>query len=629
MDILILSAWCGLAGGLVEVAARIVGKTFFATNRLYMMSRHFVWLAPLANLVFFLLLGLLLAVLTSVRPRVGRWAGPRIVLFLAILPSLIVLAPKIYETAWMVFAIGAAVRLAPLGERHAAGLRRRLLATLPALLGGVLVLAGWRLGGGWLAERVEAGRPMPPRDSPNVILITMDTVRADHLSLYGYGRRTSPVLEGLARSGIRFDEARAAGPWTLPSHASLFTGRWPHQLGVDWNVPLDARAPTLAGYLGSRGYATAGFVGNTTECSYDNGLDRGFAHFEDYILESIQPLRTAWLVDRTVRILTDAGLYVGREFGVGPLRPLHESWLSPYVVESRRKDAGSINRAFLEWLSRRPQPNRPFFAFLNYYDAHAPYVLPAGAEYRFGLAPRRAADFIFLMEAWESVDKVGLSPTYLALARDSYDNCVAYLDRYLGELFRVLQESGVLDRTWLIVTADHGEGLGEHDLFDHGESLYRPEIRVPLLILPPAGRRSARIVRHAVSLRDLPATIVDVLGLAHGSPFPGDSLAGLWRESLPGSGSARPGGVLSELPRPNPYDPNHGRSPAYRGPLASVADGDFVYIRNHGDGGEELYDELEDPDEARDLSREPAKRPILERLRRRLDELESGVVPAG
>jgi arylsulfatase A-like enzyme len=622
LDVLVFSLWCGLAGGLLEVGARVVGKTYFSTNRLYMMSRHFVWLAPLSNLLLFAVLGAFLAMGAKLWPRLGRWIGPRLILFLTLLPVLIVLIPRIYEGAWVIFATGAAVELAPLLERRAARLRRWLLRTFPALLGVVLLLTGWRVGGSWLAEWREGRRAIPPGDPPNLLLITLDTVRADHLSLHGYGRPTSPALEVLAKSGIRFDEARAAGPWTLPSHASLFTGRWPHELGVDWNTPLGSEFPTLAGYLSSQGYATAGFVANTMECSYDNGLDRGFAHFEDYILEYLLPFRTAWLFDRAVGSVTDAGVYVGREFNVGPLRPLYESWLTSYTLPWRRKDAGSINRAFLDWLSRRAQPGRPFFAFLNYYDAHAPYVLPRGGMYRFGLKPRGAADFIFLMEEWEQADKTALHPKYRELARDCYDDCLAYLDRCLGDLFRELQRRGVLDHTWLIVTADHGEGLGEHDLFDHGESLYRPEIHVPLLIVPPAGQRSARVVRETVSLRDLPATIVDVLGLAQGSPFPGSSLAGLWREPAAGPRRADSGVALAELPRPNPYDPNHGRSPAYRGPLVSIADGGFVYIRNQGDGGEELYDEREDPGDAHDLSRVAAMRPILERLRGRLDQLK-------
>ena len=156
---------------------------------------------------------------------------------------------------------------------------------------------------------------------------------------------------------------------------------------------------------------------------------------------------------------------------------------------------------------------------------------------------------------------------YRELARDSYDNCVAYLDERLGELIRELLRSRVLDHTWLIVTADHGEGMGEHDLFDHGESLYRPEIHVPLLIVPPAGQRAGRVVTETVSLRDLPATIVDLIGLADGSPFPGRSLAPLWREPRDPLGAGRDrDGALRIAPaqslRPEPRPLSGRRGPA-------------------------------------------------------------------
>jgi arylsulfatase A-like enzyme len=621
LDVLILSVWCGLAGGLLEVGARIVCKSLIATNRLYLMSRHFVWLTPLSNLIFFVGLGLFLALAAKLWPRSWGWVGPRLIGLLAIMPVLIVMVPQVYPVAWAILAMGVALRLSAFLERHATGLRRRLLLSFPALSGFVLILACWDFGGEWIAERREASRPLPPGDPPNVLLITLDTVRADHLSLYGYGRPTSPVLERLARWGVRFDEARASAPWTLPSHATMFTGRWHHELSVKWMTPLDRKRQTLAEYLGEHGYATAGFVANPV-CSYDSGLNRGFTHYEDYILEYLLPFRTAWLVDRVVRTISDLGVFVGRTLDVGPLRPMRESWLSPYLAEWRRKDAGSINLAFMGWLSRRREPDRPFFAFLNYYDAHAPYVLPDGAGYRFGLKPQRAADFIFLMEEWETIDKRSLRPVYRGLAGDSYDNCVAYLDERLGELLEGLRLSGVLDRTLVIVTADHGEEMGEHDLFDHGESLYRPEIRVPLLIVLPAGRRCTGATRETVSLRDLPATIVDLVGLEGGSPFPGRSLAHFLRDPSPGTGSADAEAVISELPSPNPHDPNQGRSPAYRGPLISLAEGDFVYIRNTGDGAEELYNEREDPGEVQDLSRVEALRPVLERLRRRLDRLK-------
>ncbi len=297
LDILVLSVWCGLASGLLEVWARIVGTTYFSSNRLYLMSRHFVWLAPLSNLLLFFAMGLVLAWAARRESRFGRWFGPRIIGFLSMLPMLILLSPRIYPIAWAIFSLGAALCLASFLERHATGLRRLLLLSFPGLLGLALILAGWVGGAEWLADWRAANRPLPPGNPPNILLITLDTVGADHLNLYGYGRPTSPVLKRLAELGIRFDEARAAAPWTLPSHATMFTGRWHHDLSVDWTTPLDTKYPTLAEYLEARGYATAGFVANLFSCSYDSGLNRGFAHYEDYVLEYLVPFRTAWLVD--------------------------------------------------------------------------------------------------------------------------------------------------------------------------------------------------------------------------------------------------------------------------------------------------------------------------------------------
>jgi arylsulfatase A-like enzyme len=181
----------------------------------------------------------------------------------------------------------------------------------------------------------------------------------------------------------------------------------------------------------------------------------------------------------------------------------------------------------------------------------------------------------------------------------------------------------VLDQTLVIVTADHGEGLGEHDLFDHGESLYRTEIRVPLVIVPPLNARARAVVRQTVSLRDLPATVVDLLGLKNQSPFPGRSLASLWRDPMAATSSDANHLVVSELAAPNPVDPNHGRSPARRGPLVSVADGDFVYIYNQKDRLEELYNEREDPRELTNRAGSEAYGPILNRFRARLSQFQA------
>jgi arylsulfatase A-like enzyme len=188
----------------------------------------------------------------------------------------------------------------------------------------------------------------------------------------------------------------------------------------------------------------------------------------------------------------------------------------------------------------------------------------------------------------------------------------------------------VLDQTLVIVTSDHGEGLGEHSLFDHGESLYRTEMRVPLVIRPPSGLDPSLVVGETVSLRDLPATIVDALGLGKGSPFPGKSLARFRRNAPSGNAdlTREIDPVVSELKDPNPIGHERERSPASRGPLISLTDDKFVYIRNERDGSEQLFDQRNDPDESSDQSRNESMRPVLDEFRRRLDQFRRKSAPA-
>jgi arylsulfatase A-like enzyme len=608
VDVLVLSAWCGLAAGELEVAARIVNRAFSSTHRLYMMTRHFVWLVPLINLVLFLGLGVLLVLATRLSPRRAGWLSPRLIVIWAILPVLLVAGPRIYLEAWLLVALGVASLMAPVLEQHPARWRRRLVLSVPILLGLVLLQAAWIFGVDRIKRWREEGRPRPPAGSPNVLLIVLDTVRADHLSLYGYERPTTPNLERLARGGIRFGQARAAAPWTLASHANLFTGRWPHELAIEWMSPLREDVPTLAEHLGSLGYATAGFAGNTLYCAYDSGLNRGFTHYQDYVLDELNAARTVSLVNESLKALSQFGRFL----------PLPTPTLLN-LAHGERKFADVVNREFLDWLSRRHEPGRPFFAFLNYVDAHSPYLLPSGTSYRLSSAPMTDADLRFLAEGWTQVDKRRIPRAPPSLVRDAYDNCLAYLDERLGELIDDLQRRGVLDQTLVIVTADHGEGLGEHGLVDHGESLYRTEIRVPLLIVLPADRgRSPVAVEEFVSLRDIATTIADFVRPETKSPFPGRSLLPM------GPTRARPSATpsddddvvaLSELASPNPSDPNQGRSPAYRGPLISLAEGDFVYIRNEGDGSEELFNERDDPYELINRARAKAMLPVLRRFR--------------
>ncbi len=603
------------------MGTRILYRWISPSDGLYKVSRHFVWLAPLTYLLLFVAMGLFLAAVTWLWPRPGGWLSKRLIVGCALVPAMMVAGRQIYAEAWLILALGIASRFVPLLERRAIGLRRRLLWSFAGSLGLVMVIAASVLAGDWVKERREARRPLPPADSPNVLLIVMDTVRADRLSLYGYRRANTPKLEQLAKLGIRFDKVRATAPWTLPSHASMFTGRWPHEIGVEWNTPLRAKFPTLAEYLGSHGYATAGFAANTYYCSYDTGIDRGFTHFEDYELGLITAARTAYAVDVVYQAVFRLAWNYGQPFDGGPSLALQDIVLGG-GLDRDRISAHAINQKFLEWLSRRREPLRPFFAFLNYFDAHEPYVSPTIAEHRFGLRPQGLADARVLY-GWRDANKQELSLYEQTLARDAYDNCLFYLDGQLGELFEELQRRGELDRTLVIVTSDHGEGLGEHDLFDHGESLYRPEIGVALVIVPPAASRRQGVVNEFVSLRNLPATIVDLVGLGPNSPFPGPSLADLWRKSSSDPGAVKVDGVISELTSPNPTDPSKGRSPARRGPLISLADGAYVYIRNQRDGAEELFNEQDDPDELHNQAGVEELQPVLKRFREHAEHLRS------
>jgi arylsulfatase A-like enzyme len=485
-------------------------------------------------------------------------------------------------------------------RRTAPLLAGTLLATLLAMIGGRA----------WSEHRAVSSLPSPPPNAPNLLLIVWDTVRADHLGLHGSGRRTTPHLEALARRGTRFDLAFATSGWTLPSHASLFTGRWPHELGVDWRSPMRRDVPTLAGFLGSRGYDTAGFVANLDHCSRETGLARGFAHYEDYPLD-VWDAFTRYLA--LVRRLQLPGWactleavwrrYSGRSYDLVPRAKEHV------------KDAAAVDRAFLDWLSWQQARGRPFFAFLNYNDAHTPYEVPDRSVPGFGLRPV-SCDERLTLSSWNALDKSSLTARDVQLATDVYDDSIAYLDERLGRLLAELGRRGVLDQTLVIVASDHGEHLGDHRLFSHGCSLYRQLVQVPLVIVGgTAGVPAGRVVSEPVSLRDIPATVADRLGLGRDAPFPGESLARYW---VPGgaAGPPRAEPLLMETGQPV-FLPNQGREPVAQGPMSSLVASGMHYIRS-AQGREELYLLATDPEERVNVAGSPMGRVAVQGFRQQL-----------
>jgi arylsulfatase A-like enzyme len=622
---LALSAWCGLVAGLLEVGTILMQRLLSGSNSLYWTTRHFVWLIPLIDLTIFVLLGAGMGVVAWCSRRGGHRLAARLLGALTLLPPVWVAFPQIYGPAGFLLTLGAAAQLVPVLERHAIGFRRLVRSSFPVVAGLVPILAAGVWGSDGIAAWREEMRPLPPQSSPNVLLVVLDTVAAGHLALYGYDRPTSPTIDELAARGIRFDRARAASSWTLPSHASLFTGRWPHELSANWLTPLDASYPTLAEFLGLRGYATAGFTANKPYCVTDSGLARGFTVYRDYDFPRLTAFKTAVLFDRPLAGIWAIERFLEDRLDFDLMGPAVDLLWRLFKID--KKETAVVNREFLDWLSRRRQPERPFFAFLNYFEAHYPYELPEKAIHRFGDKPRNVRESTWLRDWQELVDK-GPSPKQIDFVRDAYDDCVADLDEKLGVLIDELRRRSLLERTWVIITADHGESFGEKPgVFWHGTSLYRSQLHVPLVMVPPAGGPVPRVVTEPVSLRDLAATIAKFADVRGASAFPGATLARFWDGSSPPSPAvaAASDPVLSEvvpLPAVAPYAAERFKTLGW--PLAALTDGQWSYIRREGPVREELYRDPEDARQLRNLAGDPALQPTLERLREILGRLTAG-----
>ena len=483
---------------------------------------------------------------------------------------------------------------------------------------GVAVLGTAAVGGLMLLPSLLSGRPVraggadeasrrPKR--PNVVLIVLDTVRADHLSVYGYSRPTTPGLERLAREGVVFEHALAPAPWTLPSHATLFTGLYPEQHHAGRLHPrLDAHLVTLPELLHEQGYQTVGFSNNTWVSRATN-FHQGFDDFEDF--------RGIWRVWRSMSRLTAVQVY--RLFVPGQLHGDHSG------------GAGVTNESIRRWFNARHDSGRPFFLFINYLDAHFPYHAPDPYWRKF-VEPAHLALATELLDA-RAQDEADWTPppikwdaTKWGALTDLYDGELFYLDAMLTELFDDLRKRGLWDDTLVVVTSDHGEHLGEHDLFLHRFSVYEPTLRIPLLMrLPgrlPAGQRH----RGWVGLPDVLPTVLRLVGIQP----PADLYASLAGKSLVGSPVAVPSGraLIGDYEVPDNLLPRYRRKTEvtvehyfHRG-LRSLHEGNWKLIVGT-DGRNELYDLDADPSETTDLVKErPEQAQAMEaRLRTLLDEM--------
>ena len=593
----ILVAGCfAFVAGLAEII--VVGQRKILQHEFIGANWHLAWMTPLSYLLLLIPFGIALVIAARLLPRLVTPHVSILVLGLVSAFSFFFLFfPALHRIAIIILAVGIAVQATRVLAARTGPFQR--IARRIVRVGLISVL-GLALGSmGWVAVRERrALSALTPAASgaPNLLLIVLDTVRAMSMSLYGHTVPNTPHLERWARRGVLFRNAFATSPWTLPSHATMFTGLYPSEMDAGWMAPLDGEHTTLAEVLAAHGYTTAGFVANLQYCTRETGLAQGFVRYEDFPLSLSEIVMSSSLG----RVIVN--------------NPMLRSAIGYHDILGR-KTATDITDAFLDWAGEGP--SRPFFAFLNYYDPHEPYLPPSPFDTAFGGAYARNENLIRQLSPRmaERAEKRGMSEAERRAEERAYDAAIAYVDSELGRLFEELERRGLMENTIVIVTSDHGELFGEHDLFSHGNSLYSPTLHVPLLMVSPTRLPSGDTVSHYVSLRDLPATVLDLLNIEEPS-FPGSSLAQLVAEDPIPVGGFSP--LLATL-RPAPNQPEW--FPSTKGFMKSLTVAPVHYIRN-GDESEELYHIEADPKETRNLA---DTADVLADLRAALDTIWLGM----
>jgi arylsulfatase len=329
-----------------------------------------------------------------------------------------------------------------------------------------------------------AGAELPKR----VILIGIDTLRADRLSSFGYHRETSPRLDELAREeGVRFERAYASSSWTLPSMTSLFTSLHPPQhLVEDRGTRLGPDVPTLAGAFAARGWLTAGFVTHIYVSSLF-GLDSGFDEWRELSID--------WNFREGLQVRADV-----------------------------------LNDHVLRWLDQHQ--DKRFFLYIHFFDAHWDYAPPSPYDQHFidPNYPGRGRGTFHYLEQYIPRDRL-VSPPDLRRINDLYDGEILWTDHQIGRLFGHLKARNLWEDTLLAVTSDHGEEFQEHNSFHHIRTLYEEVLRVPIIIKMPGGRpREWReVVTERVAQIDLATTLLHLSGVDIPDTFEGQTLVPLMK----------------------------------------------------------------------------------------------------
>jgi arylsulfatase A-like enzyme len=607
-DLLIIATCFGIVTGLIEGAGLMLFQrlNWRSWGPMLHVSWPILWISPLVDVILFSFLTLIVMLVGRMAKR-SRVTSILMFLFAGLAAyDFLTVTARLYHWSCLLFAIGAGVaftRWASAREEHIIRFCRRVVAVALAALALVFVAVK---GGSWLSERRELARlPQASSGAPNVLVIVVDTLRADHLSSYGYARPTSPNIDRLAQQGTLFENAISTCSWSLPSHVSLLTGLYQFQHGVTnvqpmpvfgSNKPSFGGALTLGEALERRGYRTGAFSANRTWFSHDLGFGRGFTHFEDYFHSPAD----MWV--RTLFGREFSRIYLSRSDRSKPKRFLR--WLGFHALLDKddegvgagggapgvRKRASEVNREVLRWIA---SSHRPFLVFLNYFDTHEPY----GGPYDF-------------QKPWPS-----------ATAGDQYDDSIKYVDDSVGQLMAELQKRGLSRNTIVVITADHGEGLGQHGLPTHGDALYREQIHVPLIFWypghVPAGRRLSTNVTNAA----IGATLLKLIDINEDREFPGPALNKLWQQNPATIDWPNP---LAELAQ-DKYLPKQNQRPESEVPTARTGSmrtmiEDQWQIIEHTKFGLQLYDWKRDPGELQNTSISSESREITRDLASQLKE---------
>jgi arylsulfatase A-like enzyme len=470
-----------------------------------------------------------------------------------------------------ILALGVSVQVFRWCYPRSEKIYQGMLKTLPLLaVVAVLIFAGVE-GSKAVSESLSTARlPAALENAPNVLVIIIDTLRADHVSAYGYERDTSPFIDQVAAEGVLFENAISTSSWTQPVHASLLTGAYTHQHQAEIE-PLDENLPTLGEVLQTNGYRTGAFSANTFFFTRRQGFGRGFLHFED-----------------NYQSLSDLSIHTvyGFLFDYFFLRKVLD-----YEEGIGRRLAEDINASALKWIGKNP--HQPFFVFLNYFDVHDPYTPPQPYRNQY----TSVEDPGGLINSYLERYYFPLTPEQLQSEVDAYDGAIAYVDDQIADLFAQLLDQGLLENTLVIISSDHGEEFGEHGLIQHSASLYLQETHVPLIIWWPGTLTPGRITTP-VTLASIPATIQDLVS-GESNTFPAPSLVKLWS-------------VMEEAEWPLPiselaqFTGASEQNPSTHGKMESIFSTDWHLIW-HEAFGVELYDVGADREEVNNLANSDAQ----------------------